>query len=287
MTMSTSLLMLAICAAWVPSLSLSRHTRLAPWLALLVLALASALVAGEVDVTGVAGLIALGAAAWGARHAPARWQRGLLMLLAIALALLLALHRWPGFLNPLVVPRQFISHDTLPFVLYANLDKGAAGLLLLTLLVPRSHAWQECERTLKQALLPGLLTIVVVMGLACLLGLVRPEWKWPPFTPAFLAINLLLTVVAEEAFFRGVIQHQLTHLSAGVPGGALLSVLVSALLFGAAHLGGGLPYAALAGAAGLGYALVFHRSGRIESAIAVHFALNALHFLFFSYPALA
>ena len=261
--------------------------QLAPWLALLLLALSCALAAGEVNVTGVAGLIALGAAATGARHARATWQRGVLMLLAIMMALLLALHRWPGFLNPLVVPRQFISANALPFALYANLDKGAAGLLLLTLLAPRSQTWQECARALKQALLPGLATVVVVMGLASLLGLVRPEWKWPPFTPAFLAINLLLTVVAEEAFFRGVIQHQLTRLLARVPGGALLSILVSALLFGAAHLGGGLPYAALAGVAGLGYALVFHRSGRIEGAIAVHFGLNALHFLFFSYPALA
>ncbi|MFJ3057293.1 lysostaphin resistance A-like protein [Herbaspirillum sp. NPDC087042] len=285
--MSTSLLMLAICAAWLAPHSLSRNMRLAPWLALLLLALACALAAGEVNVTGVAGLIALGAAATGVRHARATWLRGLLMLLATALALLLALHRWPGFLNPLVVPRQVISANARPFALYANLDKGAAGLLLLTLLVPRSKTWQEGGRALKQALLPGLATIVVVMGLACLLGLVRPEWKWPAFTPAFLAINLLLTVVAEEAFFRGVIQHQLTRLLASVPGGALLSILVSALLFGAAHLGGGLPYAALAGVAGLGYALVFHRSGRIEGAIAVHFGLNALHFLFFSYPALA
>lgn len=287
MTMSTSLLMLALCAAWMPALPLARGLRVAPWLVLLLLALAAAFVAAQASLIGIAGLGVLGGVAWTQRHAPARWQRAILLLLAIVMALLLALHRWPGFVNPLVVPRQVISTDGLPFVLYANLDKGAAGLLLLTLLVPRSHAWRECERALKQALLPGLATIVVVMGLAWLLGMVRPEWKWPPFTPAFLAINLLLTVVAEEAFFRGVIQHQLARLLAGQRMGALLSILVSALLFGAAHLGGGLRYAMVAAVAGLGYALVFHRSGRIEGAIAVHFALNAVHFLFFSYPALA
>jgi membrane protease YdiL (CAAX protease family) len=38
--------------------------------------------------------------------------------------------------------------------------------------------------------------------------------------------------------------------------------------------------------AGLGYAAAYLRSGRIEGAILTHFALNAVHFVAFTYPAL-
>jgi membrane protease YdiL (CAAX protease family) len=67
--------------------------------------------------------------------------------------------------------------------------------------------------------------------------------------------------------------------------GPWLAVTVSALLFGAAHLGGGVRYGILAGIAGIGYAWAYHRTQRIEAAILVHIALNAVHFIGFTYPA--
>lgn len=280
------LLMLALCAVWLPARPCTGALRLPPWLALLLLALMAALLAAQVDAVGVLGLLLLGLAAWRLPHARYAWQDGLLLSLVIGLSLLLALHRWPGFSNPLVLPRQALSAGALPFALHANLDKGAAGLLLLALLTRRCHAPQEWRDALRRALLPGLLTIAAVMLLGCLAGMLRPDPKWPPEAALFLTLNLLLTVVAEEAFFRGLLQQRLQVVLRGRRGGTTLTVLLSALLFGLAHLGGGLPYAALASVAGLGYAIAYQRSGRIEAAIAVHFALNAVHFLGFSYPML-
>ena len=290
-TMSAPLLlMLAICAVWFPSPSRwpsGGRLVLAPWAPMLALAVLAGMLTGQVDAIGAAGLALLAAAAWGTTHAPRAWQRASLLVLTLLLALLLALHRWPGFHNVLVVPSAAITADARPFMLYANLDKGAAGLLLLALLAPRIHAWREWRATIGATLLPGAVTIVLVMGLGALAGLVRPALKWPDFTLQFLAINLFLTVVAEEAFFRGVIQHRLQAALQAVRGGTWLALVLSALLFGAAHLGGGLAYAALATVAGAGYGWVFQRSGRIEAAILLHFMLNAVHFLGFTYPALA
>jgi hypothetical protein len=45
-------------------------------------------------------------------------------------------------------------------------------------------------------------------------------------------------------------------------------------------------YVALATIAGLGYGWIYQRTGRIEASILTHFALNAVHFFAFSYPAL-
>lgn len=284
---SPILLMLAICAVWLPPLPLAGRLSIPAWLPLLVLAVGAGLFNGQLTLIAAAGLALLGMTAWASTHAPSAWQRHLLLSVTLLLALLLALHRWPGFHNVLVVPATAITADARPFMLYANIDKGAAGLLLLALLAPRCHAWKEWRSALCMTVLPGALTIALVMGLGCLAGMVKPDLKWPDFTPEFLAINLLLTVVAEEAFFRGVIQHRLQGALQNLRGATSLAVILSALLFAAAHLGGGLAYAVLAGVAGLGYGWVFQRTGRIEAAITLHVVLNAVHFLGFTYPALA
>jgi membrane protease YdiL (CAAX protease family) len=66
--------------------------------------------------------------------------------------------------------------------------------------------------------------------------------------------------------------------------GPLLAVACSALLFGAAHMAGGGTYVLLATVAGLGYAYAYYVTQRIEAAIIVHFAVNAVHFIGFTYP---
>jgi membrane protease YdiL (CAAX protease family) len=58
------------------------------------------------------------------------------------------------------------------------------------------------------------------------------------------------------------------------------------VLFGLAHAHGGPALVVLATFAGIGYGAAYQRSGRIEAAILAHFALNAAHFLMFTYPAL-
>jgi membrane protease YdiL (CAAX protease family) len=107
----------------------------------------------------------------------------------------------------------------------------------------------------------------------------RESWLW-------MGVNLGFTCVAEEALFRGFIQAQLQRLWRNRPRGAWLALSVAAVLFGLAHAGGGPAYVALATVAGVGYGWVYLRTGCIEASILTHFALNATHFFFFTYPAL-
>jgi uncharacterized protein len=96
--------------------------------------------------------------------------------------------------------------------------------------------------------------------------------------------NLLFVCVAEEAFFRGLIQDRLGKSLSGIRFGTMISIACSAVLFGAAHLGGGAVYAGIAMLAGLGYACSYAIVKRIEAPILVHFGLNAVHFIVFTYP---
>ncbi len=73
----------------------------------------------------------------------------------------------------------------------------------------------------------------------------------------------------------------------GTASGNAIAIAVSSGLFGLAHFGGGVSYIVLATAAGLGYGIVYQRTRSIEMAMLAHFALNTVHFLLFTYPALA
>ena len=66
-----------------------------------------------------------------------------------------------------------------------------------------------------------------------------------------------------------------------------IAIVVSTVLFGLAHAGGGTTWLFVATVAGLGYGLVYARTRTVEGATVVHFLVNAAHFLLFTYPRLA
>lgn len=210
------------------------------------------------------------------------WKKSLCFALTIMLTLALALHHWPGFSNPTLLATTHLSTDATPFTLYANIDKAGAGLILLALFCPLCQSWHALRRSCSQIRWLALWTIAAVMISACLLQLTRPELKLPAVTAMFIWVNLFFTVIAEEAFFRGFIQRLLQSFVRS----HITCVGISALLFGLAHLPGGWRYGAVATLAGIGYAVAFERTQKIESAIGLHLLLNTVHFIGFTYPML-
>ena len=108
------------------------------------------------------------------------------------------------------------------------------------------------------------------------------------WTPAFIFIpwvikNLVFTVLAEEVFFRGIVQTELAKLTSGCYAGHI-SVVIAGCLFGLAHFSGGLQYAFLSSLAGILYGYTYKITGRIEAPIITHVLLNSGHFLMFAYP---
>jgi membrane protease YdiL (CAAX protease family) len=247
------------------------------------------LVAGvlkPVGLAAVAGLVALGL--W-AREVPSSSSSPWAALALGLMALAMALHAWPGFQRvPLFEPVR-LSPLALPFGLFASVDKAIAGLVMLACVCRRCTTWADWRMSLRTVawLLP--VTAACVLGLGCLANAVRFEPKWPVQAALFLPANLLFTCVSEEAFFRGLLQERLMRALDGRPRwlAVAVPVVLSAMLFGAAHLGGGPALALFATLGGLGNAWAYARVRRIEAAIGVHFGLNALHFLLFTYPALA
>lgn len=260
------------------------------WLWAVPLTIAVAAAYGSGIMHGPAGAwILLLAVALSAYRRPggARWIRACAAAAVAGLVLLLAVHALPGFDNPIVVPEMVLSPGALPYRQHLNFDKTLAGILVLAGGVALLRTWRGWTATVRQAAPIALTTLVVVLLASFALGYVRFDPRWTPVFWFWAPINLLTTCVSEEAFFRAFLQRETALALEGRPYATPIAVGASAVLFGLAHAAGGWRYVLLATLAGAGYAVAYQRTGRVEAAILTHFAVNATHFLLFTYPALA
>lgn len=257
------------------------------WLGALIIAVALGYASGVLFGLAAVWIALFGALCFAfvrAKSLQSGWKQrvliGLSTLGLLVVALLLGMHSLPGFRNFLTLDHIVLSPGAEPYTLYLNFDKTVVGILLLGVcyagLLRSSTNWGSA---LRRALPFIVINTVVLALLAMALGYLFWQPKWTPLFWIWAASNLLLTCLSEEALFRGFIQRELTPAC-----GAGIAIAVSAALFGIAHIGGGLSYVALATAAGAGYGYIYHRTQSIEMSMLAHFALNATHFLLFTYP---
>lgn len=196
--------------------------------------------------------------------------------LSLLAAIALAAHLLPGFAPWPLWPARQLSGDAPPYALRLAWDKLLLGLTLLAwwLGQTRAPAAQPAR-----AWSVALLTLFGVPLLALLVGVVGWQPKWPDGLWLWLAVNLGVAVLAEELLFRGLLQSRLIGWLGLWPG-----ILLTALLFGAAHAPFSPLFAVIAAVAGLGYGLALHYSGRLSLALGLHGAVNLLHLLLLSYP---
>jgi uncharacterized protein len=216
-----------------------------------------------------------------------RWQlfTGVVFFL-YALAMGLAL--LPGFNRVELVAPVILSAGAAPYSIGVGFPKVVTGIVILGLINPLLvRSWRELGRVLGRALPIYALTVAVGMTIVILMGYSSFAPKWTPLFLLFAPINLFFTCLAEEAFFRGFVQHEISNIGARRRLATGIALVIAAILFGLAHFAGGPNYMIAAAVAGLGYGWAFMRDRRIEAAMLVHFGVNATHFLLFVYPRLA
>jgi len=266
------------------------------WLALMAGAVAAGYASGVLHGPAIAWIVALAGVCIGYDRARALPSGGVRRSLSLALAaagvlvigLLLGMHRLPGFHNYVWFDRVVLSKGAVPFTLYVNFDKTLVGIFILGFchqpLLRHAKQWAEAARR-AVAIVP--VHIALVAAGAAAIGYLTWQPKWDViYFMRWSLVNLFFVCLSEEAFFRGFIQRELSTALRGTRSGSAIAIGVSAGLFGLAHFGGGASYMVLAAAAGLGYAIVYQRTRSIEMSMLAHFALNTVHFLLFTYPAL-
>ena len=204
--------------------------------------------------------------------------------MVVICAVALATHQVPWIDNVLVLDAVSVSRSAADYTLYWNYDKGFAGVLLYSVCV-QPQVRTQWNRAIVATGVIALLTLVCVGVPAVAMGFVSWDPKWPAILAVWVPANLLATCVAEETFFRGLLQRHLGGALRGrVPGAALVAILAAAVAFGAAHIAAGTAYVLLATLAGVGYGAAYHLTGRVEAGILVHFTLNLVHLVLFTYP---
>lgn len=277
-------LTLGIVLLWLPGRQYSPVRQFA-WIGAFVIAVCLALYDGRLEFIALVSIFLFAGVCYYANKVTGRWS-WLLACAVLLVSLAFGLHIIPGFYNLAIVENIKLAPDSIPYSLWLNFDKALVGLFILGFLHPLVSTRYDVLKMLKQLLPIALITMGLVVLFSFLLGYIRYDFKIPAFLAWWLWANLFFTCVAEEALFRGFMQRQLAlHLS-NIKHGAVLALVLCAILFGLAHIAGGVKYAMLATIAGLGYGWAYYRTSRIEASILLHFAMNTLHILLFSYPAL-
>jgi uncharacterized protein len=178
-----------------------------------------------------------------------RRRAGIAFALAGAVFLALGFGLVPGF-SPVAIGGAQV-----------NSGKTLAGLSALAMF-PSGWRWnRRCSAI-------AALCMLTVPALAWAIGYVRLAPAAPAALAWFALANLFGTI-AEEWFFRLWVQQPLQRF------GVAPSVLLTALVFGLVHFGGGPLFIALAALAGLAYAGVYQASSNsVWATVALHLALN-------------
>jgi membrane protease YdiL (CAAX protease family) len=265
------------------------------WSALLALGIAAGYASGQLSGPAAVWIALLAGACYAyTLESPASSPRLVAVRKAASLAgivtlsVALSLHVLPGFHNLLIHPPTKLTSRSAPYEQWLNFDKTIAGLLILGIcyrgLIQTRAQLAEAS---KRAAIPAAVTILVVVSASVASGFVQWDPKWTGQFWIWGSLNLLSTCMSEEAFFRGFVQSEIARHLGSRRGALPAAIGCSATLFGIAHIAGGWGYAGLASVAGAGYAIVFHRSKRIEMSMLTHFGLNTVHFLLFTYPTIA
>ena len=256
------------------------------WLGTCLLSVILALAAGVLDVIGLAALAAFAAicvVAHRATHPAAVIAAHALLVLGSAA---LFLHVVPGFNNPVLVFDVVLGTGAQPYTKYLNYDKGMAALLLLALYAPDRTATDRGSRPSAFLWRFGLL-VGVMLALTVVLGYVRWDAKLPSWWPAWLWSMAFLTALPEETLFRGCLQTWIERGLGPSNRATVASVVIAGTVFGIAHAGGGATYVLLSSVAGMGYGWIYASTRSLAMSTLAHTGLNTVHFLLFTYPALA
>lgn len=168
---------------------------------------------------------------------------------------------------------------------------GLLALLLIYLvgyrnrnsLFSNGYTFLFTSSDIKHALKGLGLLLIIALPLGLYFEFIQWPPKWPPNEQLVFRLGMIyLYAVAEEVLFRGLIQNDIERWL----GKNYLSLGLSAMVFGAAHLNNGVDslhwtnlnweYAVLASVAGVVYGLVWRWSGRVTASALTHAGVNLI-----------
>lgn len=221
------------------------------------------------------------------RPVSTRLLLGLILLPTVFMGFFIAMYRPSGFNYPLLSQAESLYPGGERWMLFVNFSKGLGGCLVVLWL--GSVGYARSRIAANGAFPSGMDWLLAIGGALIVLGVANVLFgvAWQPKIAndllAFLVVNLLVTVLAEEAFFRLLLQDQIARFCKAKVA-IWVSVALVALLFSVSHSGAVGPAFFLYLIAGTVYALVYTVTRRLTVSVVTHFSVNVGHFVFLEYP---
>lgn len=209
------------------------------------------------------------------------------LLPTLLVGFFVAIFRPKGFSYPLVWNPGALYDGGEPFSLHVNLSKAIGGYLVVIWLGlgMRNHGSMLIGGR------PSISQMVLALAGACAILFTAFAFygvAWKPKLPDgilyFVMVNLLVTVLCEEAFFRLLVQSQMERFSKNKRIGICVGVITASLLFALAHAGATEAVFFLYLFGGFIYAAVYAYTRSLLASIATHFGVNIAHIILLEYP---
>jgi membrane protease YdiL (CAAX protease family) len=205
----------------------------------------------------------------------------ILAFLVFIISLSLMSHKIPGFHNIILYDSIKLDHNAAPYSLWLNFDKSLI-LLLFIYYFKKAKKAQPIFTTIYKSLGISIIAILTLLMLALQARYIEFSPKIPDILATWIALNLV-TVITEEIFFRGFLQNYLQE----VFNRKYIALILANTIFACVHYQGGMAYMILSFIAGLFYGVAFLITQRVTASIIVHFTVNLVHIMLFTYPSLA
>lgn len=212
---------------------------------------------------------------------------GLVTLCTFFLGLGLMYQLFPGFNHWVIYEQYTLTPGALPSTSDLSFDTTSLGIFLLVTIIPVSRSLALWKENLTYGILGGIVISCVIFFILWSTGFVDWELNFVPLAEIWLTANLLQVALAEEAFYRGFIQIKLEEFFGDSLWGTMGSVFIAGLLFGLKYYDRGMTMVFISTLMGVCYGLLYFNYRRIEVPILAHFIVSAIHFIFFTFPALA
>jgi membrane protease YdiL (CAAX protease family) len=256
----------------------------------LTISFAITLAAGVCAVLGLLPLVHVLSAAllvallFGYDRAKASYLKVLVWIAIFSVGIFMALHRPEGFSYWNAISVEQLHDNGKPYQQFVNLGKFFGALIIFSW-VMRGMAKDDLRRAITVANLAiAFASALSVLLLATWILKLEIFIKLSQTTLIFLAINLLITCFSEETFYRLVVQRPSEKAFANKVFGRIFGVMIAATFFTLTHLSGQPQVLAVMVIAGTLYAITYALTRSVSAAVVTHFSVNALHFIFLSYP---
>lgn len=214
------------------------------------------------------------------------WAKLILWLIIFCLATFMMQGIFLGFKDWKILINETVSADAASYTL--NLDIAAAftGLGLLLFGFKNIKKKKIFIDALTKSAPTMILCLVVIMISALTVGIVKFEPKIPNFLLTWMLINLFVYSVSQEMVFRYFLLGSLLDILEGYRFAGLFSMIISSAIYLTYLMPMTLGYSVAAFIASMFFSYVFVKTRKIEMSIILHFMLNLMHILLFTYPML-